>query len=406
MSISNASSQTSANGTRKGLLTKIGMPIAILVVGVAGMLGIKATAQDSEEKKPVDTRPNISYQAVQPIDHTVIISGNGEIKPKESTALSAQVSGEVDSLHPNFVAGGLVKRGDVLFTIEKDAYEAALWQAESELSRAQAALIEEQARADVAQREAKNLPKTKVTDLYLRKPQLLSAQAAVKSAQARLKLAQRDLNDTIVRAPYDALIIMRNIGVGQFVNRGIEVARLNSIETAELVFPVAGFDAVFLPDDIVGANATMHARNPDKTTRKGSITRDLGIVDSATRMSQLVIEINDPYGLINDAEPLKFGTFVDVQFSGITIKNVYKLPQTLVNNRRVWVVDDTNKLRIKNVTVLREEGKYFYIDSGLSPNDKVVMTLPEYPLDGMEVKITNDKNEVVATPTTANSASE
>ncbi len=406
MSISNASSQTSANGTRKGLLTKIGMPIAILVIGVAGMLGIKATAQDSEEKKPVDTRPNISYQAVQPIDHTVIISGNGEIKPKESTALSAQVSGEVDSLHPNFVAGGLVKRGDVLFTIEKDAYEAALWQAESELSRAQAALIEEQARADVAQREAKNLPKTKVTDLYLRKPQLLSAQAAVKSAQARLKLAQRDLNDTIVRAPYDALIIMRNIGVGQFVNRGIEVARLNSIETAELVFPVAGFDAVFLPDDIVGANATMHARNPDKTTRKGSITRDLGIVDSATRMSQLVIEINDPYGLINDAEPLKFGTFVDVQFSGITIKNVYKLPQTLVNNRRVWVVDDTNKLRIKNVTVLREEGKYFYIDSGLSPNDKVVMTLPEYPLDGMEVKITNDKNEVVATPTTANSASE
>lgn len=406
MSISNASSQTSANGTRKGLLTKIGMPIAILVVGVAGMLGIKATAQDSEEKKPVDTRPNISYQAVQPIDHTVIISGNGEIKPKESTALSAQVSGEVDSLHPNFVAGGLVKRGDVLFTIEKDAYEAALWQAESELSRAQAALIEEQARADVAQREAKNLPKTKVTDLYLRKPQLLSAQAAVKSAQARLKLAQRDLNDTIVRAPYDALIIMRNIGVGQFVNRGIEVARLNSIETAELVFPVAGFDAVFLPDDIVGANVTMHARNPDKTTRKGSITRDLGIVDSATRMSQLVVEINDPYGLINDAEPLKFGTFVDVQFSGITIKNVYKLPQTLVNNRRVWVVDDTNKLRIKNVTVLREEGKYFYIDSGLSPNDKVVMTLPEYPLDGMEVKITNDKNEVVATPTTANSASE
>lgn len=406
MSISNASSQTSANGTRKGLLTKIGMPIAILVVGVAGMLGIKATAQDSEEKKPVDTRPNISYQAVQPIDHTVIISGNGEIKPKESTALSAQVSGEVDSLHPNFVAGGLVKRGDVLFTIEKDAYEAALWQAESELSRAQAALIEEQARADVAQREAKNLPKTKVTDLYLRKPQLLSAQAAVKSAQARLKLAQRDLNDTTVRAPYDALIIMRNIGVGQFVNRGIEVARLNSIETAELVFPVAGFDAVFLPDDIVGANATMHARNPDKTTRKGSITRDLGIVDSATRMSQLVVEINDPYGLINDAEPLKFGTFVDVQFSGITIKNVYKLPQTLVNNRRVWVVDDTNKLRIKNVTVLREEGKYFYIDSGLSPNDKVVMTLPEYPLDGMEVKITNDKNEVVATPTTANSASE
>ena len=85
MSISNASSQSSANGTRKGLLIKIGMPIAILVVGMAGMLGIKATAQDSEEKKPVDTRPNISYQEIQPTNHTVMITGNGEIKQKNLT---------------------------------------------------------------------------------------------------------------------------------------------------------------------------------------------------------------------------------------------------------------------------------------------------------------------------------
>eukprot|EP00581_Thalassiosira_minuscula_P037650 CAMPEP_0184456798 /NCGR_PEP_ID=MMETSP0740-20130409/28016_1 /TAXON_ID=385413 /ORGANISM="Thalassiosira miniscula, Strain CCMP1093" /LENGTH=51 /DNA_ID=CAMNT_0026829027 /DNA_START=18 /DNA_END=169 /DNA_ORIENTATION=+ len=50
--------------------------------------------------------------------------------------LSAQVSGEVVSWNPKFVAGGLVKRGEVLFSVEKDTYEAALWQAEAELSQA------------------------------------------------------------------------------------------------------------------------------------------------------------------------------------------------------------------------------------------------------------------------------
>jgi RND family efflux transporter MFP subunit len=381
-----------AKTSRKQQLVKIGLPILIILLGTAGMAGIKASAQDKAEKKPVDTRPNISYLAIQPIDHQVVISGNGEIHPKESTALSAQVSGEVVSLHPNFVAGGQVKRGDVLFTIEPDAYEAAVLQAEAEVQRAQAALIEEQARSNVAKREAKNLPAASVTDLYLRKPQLLSAQAALKSAQSRLKIAQRDLADTTVRAPYDALVVSRNVGAGQFVNRGVTVAQINNIETAELVFPVAGFDAMFLPDNIIGVNATLHTRNIDKMQRKGSITRDMGVIDSATRMTQLVVEINDPYGLVSQAKPLKFGTYVDVEFKGKTITDVFKLPQTLVTNRKVWVVDQDNK--------------YFYIDSGLEANDKVVMTLPEYPLDGMEVRINNPADAVVATPASSDSDSE
>ena len=362
-------------------------PFVALIVGVVGFMGINAIAKDPEKKEVIDTRPTVQVEPVIANDHQVIINSYGEVKPLENTQLSAQVSGEVLSWHPNFVAGGIVARGETLFTIEKDNYEAAVLVAEAELARAQAGLIEEQAQAQVAEDEAKRFPSKARTDLFLRKPQVLSAQASVKSAQAALKRAQRDLDNCDVTAPYDALVISRNIGVGQFVTMGSQVAELNNIETAEVIIPIAGFDSVFLPERIKGITATIIQKGLNSFTREGVIDRDLGIVDNATRMSSLVVRIEDPYGLKNIQPAIKFGSYVQVNFAGAMLNNIYRLPQALVNNQTVWVVNENQELEPRKVTVIREEGEYFYISSGLNADDKLVITLPEYPQKGMQVKI-------------------
>ncbi|MDN3391552.1 efflux RND transporter periplasmic adaptor subunit [Pseudoalteromonas sp. APC 3691] len=362
-------------------------PFVALIVGVVGFMGINAIAQEPEKKEVIDTRPTVQVEPVIANDHQVIINSYGEVKPLENTQLSAQVSGEVLSWHPNFVAGGIVARGETLFTIEKDNYEAAVLVAEAELARAQAGLIEEQAQAQVAEDEAKRFPSKARTDLFLRKPQVLSAQASVKSAQAALKRAQRDLDNCEVTAPYDALVISRNIGVGQFVTMGSQVAELNNIETAEVIIPIAGFDSVFLPERIKGITATIIQKGLNSFTREGVIDRDLGIVDNATRMSSLVVRIEDPYGLKNIQPAIKFGSYVQVNFAGAMLNNIYRLPQALVNNQTVWVVNENQELEPRKVTVIREEGEYFYISSGLNADDKLVITLPEYPQKGMQVKI-------------------
>jgi RND family efflux transporter MFP subunit len=362
-------------------------PFVALVVGVVGFMGINAIAQEPEKKEVIDTRPTVQVEPVAANDHQVIINSYGEVKPLESTQLSAQVSGEVLSWHPNFVAGGIVARGETLFTIEKDNYEAAVLVAEAEIARAQAGLIEEQAQAQVAADEAKRFPSKARTDLFLRKPQVLSAQASVKSAQAALKRAQRDLDNCEVTAPYDALVISRNVGVGQFVTMGSQVAELNNIETAEVIIPIAGFDSVFLPERIKGITATIIQKGLNSFTREGVIDRDLGIVDNATRMSSLVVRIEDPYGLKNIQPAIKFGSYVQVNFAGAMLNNIYRLPQALVNNQTVWVVNENQELEPRKVTVIREEGEYFYISSGLNADDKLVITLPEYPQKGMQVKI-------------------
>ena len=362
-------------------------PFVALTLGVVGFAAINAIAKESDKKEVIDTRPTVQVEAVSANNHQVIINSYGEVQPLENTQLSAQVSGEVVSWHPSFVAGGVVGRGEILFTIEKDNYEAAVLQAEAELARAQAMLIEEQAQAKVAEDEAKRFPNKARTDLFLRKPQVLSAQASVKSAQAALKRAQRDLDNCEVSAPYDALVVSRNVGVGQFVTMGAQVAELNNIETAEVIIPIAGFDSVFLPERVKGVTATVVKTGFNGFTRQAVIDRDLGIVDNATRMSSLVVRIEDPYGLTNQQPAIKFGTYVQVNFAGTMLNNIYRLPQELVNNQTVWVVNDEQQLEPRKVKVIREEGEYFYISDGLEANDKLVTTLPEYPQKGMAVKI-------------------
>ena len=371
--------------------------LAIVISGI-----ISATANIDEEKTVRDIRPIISVETLVPINHQVKISGFGELSPLESTVLAAQVSGEVLSWHPNFVAGGVVKRGDVLFTIEPDTYEAEMLRAEAQRSLAEATLVEELARQKVAEGEAKNLPQSQVSDLYLRKPQVLSARAQLKSAEASLRIAKRNLAKTKVKAPYNALIISRDIGTGQFVSPGMRVAKLNNIETAEVIVPIAGFDSPFLKDDIQNNLATITAKGIQNVVREGFISRNLGIIDQNTRMQHIVIRLEDPYGLSSGEPSIQFGSYVEVTFAGKQLNNVFKLPQTLVNNRKVWVVNKDNKLESRRVEVVREEGSYFLISNGLKAQTRLAKNLPEYPQEGMEVKIldqnaANVDNEIEST---------
>ena len=379
---------------------KIALPIVILAAGFAGMTLIASAGDKEEEPEVVDTRPTVTISELQAEDYAVTLNSYGEITPLESTMLAAQVSGEVTSWNQDFVPGGLVRRGEILFSIEKDAYEAALLQAEANLSSAQAQLIQEQAQANVAEREAAGMSKSRVTDLYLRKPQLLSAQAAVKSAEAMLRIAKRDLDNCEVRAPYDALIVSRELGTGDYVTPGTVAATLNNVETAEITFPVAGFDQSFLPVSVTGLDATVTV---DKRTIPAKLHRDLGIVDQSTRMSHLVARIDDPYGVRSGKALIKFGSFANISFNGKTLENVFRIPQELVNNKRIWLVSEDATLQSEIVEIVREQDDFYFV-RGNFDGLQLVTSPPEYPLNGMAVKVIEQSNKLVAAHANSTSA--
>lgn len=358
------------------------------------MKGIEASASDSVITEDVDTRPTVTIEALVPEDVRVQLTSYGEITPLETTNLAAQVSGEVQQWNSKFVSGGLVRRGETLFEIEADAYEAALLMAEANLASAEAQLIQEQAQADVAAREAKTMTNARVTDLYLRKPQVMSAKAALKSAQAQLKIAKRDFENCKVKAPYDALVVSRGISTGDYVTQGTPVAVINNIEYAEVTFPVAGFDRVFLADNTIGSEIAIEVDDIQGATVKGTIHRDTGVIDNNTRMSYFVARIEDPYA-INSSKPIiKFGSYSTIAFEGKTLSDVYRVPQELITNRLLWTLDDEDRLTSQKVTVVREENGDFLIQGDFNAN-KVVMSLPEYPQNGMPVKVIETTTDLV-----------
>jgi RND family efflux transporter MFP subunit len=380
----------------KSIIFKILGFIVIISIAVGLSMGIQATAQDDEVKEEKDTRPTVSIEQLVPLNHDVAISSFGEVQALETTNLAAQVSGEVLNWNPQFVAGGVVKRGDVLFTIEPDTYEAAVLQAEAQVSLAQATLTEELARQKVAQREALNLGDNRVSDLYLRKPQVLSAKAQLKSAEASLRIAKRNLAKTQVTAPYDALVMSREIGSGTYVSPGMKVAALSNIESAEIIVPIAGFDRPFLVDDMQGNEALITTKDSASIQRLGTVSRDLGVLDEATRMLHLVVKVEDPYSLNSNAPALKFGSYVQVSVQGKQLRSVYKVPQSLVNNRKIWLLDENEQLQSHPVEVLREEGSYFFISSDIDADAKLVKELPEYPQNGMQVKVKTPEQALIS----------
>jgi len=366
---------------------KYTLPVVVIILSVISFNIITASEQETIEYVQIDSRPIVNVEEALPTDHQVIIKSYGEVTPLESTLLSSEVSGKIIYWNPKFVAGGLVKNSEILFSIEKDNYEAGVIESEAKLLKAQATLAEELANAKVAEQEANRSPHLKHSDLYLRKPQLLSARADVKSAKALLRRARKELKNCDVKSPYAALVISKKIGLGQYVSAGDEVGVLNNIEFAEVLIPIAGFESNFLPEHLESHNAVVTRKGEQLNQRSATISRGIGLVDSETRMSSLAVLISDPYSLHSTLQPLKFGSYVEVRLKGKILKQVYRLPQRLINNSVVWVVDENNELVSKKVNVIKEDGEFFIIKNGLNQKDKVVVTLPDYPRENMEVKV-------------------
>jgi len=370
------------------------LPIIVIVLGFIIFQLITHFGKPESLPKVIDPRPVVSAQTIKPQRYQVKIQGFGSLEPLEQTSLAPQVSGEVVAWHPQLVEGGIVKRGDILFTLDKTTYEAAYMQAEANVASAEANLTEQKAMAQVARDEAASNPQKQYTDFFLRKPQLQSAEASVKSALASLKIAKRDLDNCKVYAPFDALVVSRDFGLGQYLVAASPVAILSNVERAKLIVPIPSSDAEFLPDQLNGAQATIRIPGSKQTAYAGQIRHAINSVDRATRMTQIFVEVVNPLSQTEAGRSLKFGDYLEVEFAGRLIENVVLLPQDLVNAEGVWLLGEDEKLTKAKVDVIRHEGDRFLIGSGLNESDLVVMTPPEYPSEGMQVRTVKDKDNV------------
>lgn len=367
------------------------IPFIVLLAGVGAMMFFSSLKKPPEEKKVVDLTPIVAVQEVEVLPVNLDVSSFGIVQPKYETEMVAQVSGQIMSLSDNFVRGGFIKKGQILATIDQSDYEAALIEAQANHASAIASLELEKAQGKVAEREWQRIKDTSPSELSLRKPQLAQEMARVKASEAAIKRAKRNLERTKIISPYDAMIASREIGLGSFVGVGSKLGKLLNVSIAHVRLPVADNQLQFLMASGEHAEVILTSDYSGKQQQwRATIARSEGVIDNSSRMNYLVAEIQDPYGLTSGAKPIRYGTYVKANISGIHMKSAVFVPRHLVVADQIAVLDDENKLRYKTVSIVRQQGDKVVISAGLEQGELLITSALDFPVSGMKLALIDD----------------
>ncbi len=318
----------------------------------------------------------------------------GTVQAAHEVELSPRVSGQVLELAPEFVPGGMVRKGTVLLRVDPADFENALLISKSELEQAHASLDIESGRQSLAKKELEMLEGTIQStnrSLVLRQPQIASIRAEVKAAEAAVQRAELNLERTRVLAPFDAQILTRSVNVGSQVSPGDELGRLVGVEEywVSAAVPVRSLRWID-HDGATSSGSLVTLRDPDAwgpdRQRTGTVSRLVGELDDQTRLARVLITVLDPLGVAADVPPLILGSLIDVEIEGRPIKDVVRLPRDyLRDGDTVWVMED-NQLRIHNTDVLFRDAQFVYIREGLGDGDDVITTTLATVADGVNLR--------------------
>ena len=377
-------------------------PVALVAASTVIAVLLILSRPEAEIEPARQIVPTVDVAEVVLQDLRIPVQAQGTVTPHRDTTLVAEVAGKIIDVSPSFNSGGFVPAGDTVVRIDDSDYQAAMLRARAEVESAEAILAQEKGRSQVAQREWEKLENRgqrsdEARDLYLRKPQLEEAEARLLSAQANLRKAEEDLKRTVIRAPYDALVQSKQSDLGKYVTPGTPVARIFSVDFAEvrLAIPQGKLGYLELPG--VAGFAADDAPAVDLYTDVGGVVthwtarldRTEAALDERSRVLFAVARVDDPYSLnTGDAEPLRVGTFVKANILGREMKDLAVIPRYVVRaGNHVWVVDEQRTLRNREVTMLQTGRNEVYVTSGLQHGDLVALTLVEDALPGMKVEI-------------------
>ena len=373
------------------------LPFLVLLIGIAAML-LLAKSRPTPKKHARQTKGAlVRIITASTENRRADIHATGTVQPRQQIAIIAQVGGQVTRLSPQCVAGGFIKKGDLLFAIDDADYRLAEAQAAASVARAEADLATAQGKAEIARKEWQQFGgmTAAVNPLVLHQPQLKTAEANLAAAKAALAKAELNLTRTEVRAPFNCLVLSEELDLGLTVRVGSPVAKIVGTDQAEVIVPLSMAE---LPWCVIprnkkdsGSPATITAAiGSNQYHWQGSVLRSLGEIDPKGRMARLAIRVDDPYRLKsgnNSPLDLTMGMFVDVTIHGHPLNNVIALPRKAIRpDSMVWLMDNEQKLRLRPIRVARFTDDEALINEGLSPGDKVVLTTLNGAADGMALR--------------------
>ncbi|MEI9964586.1 MAG: efflux RND transporter periplasmic adaptor subunit [Caulobacteraceae bacterium] len=314
----------------------------------------------------------------------------GQFEAVQTVQVRPRVSGYLVGIH--FRDGQLVKRGDVLFTIDPAPAQAALDQARAQAARSQATLVN--AQAELARDQVL------VASQAVSREEYESRQAAVRTAEADLKASQAtvrsqalNLNFTRIVAPISGRISDRRVDIGNAVVADTTV--LTTIVSVDPIhFSFEGSESLYLKYQRERLGMPHRGQPGDPVRIRLSDEPDyrwngrIDFMDNAIDQSSGAIRgravVANPNGFLTP------GMFGHMQMQGSHPYLGLLVPDTAVatqgGDRIAYVVGPDGAVAGRTVTLGPLSGGLRVIRSGLTANDMVVVDGQQRLLPGLKVK--------------------
>ncbi len=394
-------------------LKKLIVPIVIVLLAAFATRALVKSRPEVETRESTTLAPLVRVTEVSRQDLTFNVSAQGTVLPRTETTLVAQVAGEIISISRNFETGGFFKKGEVLVTLDPRDYKVAVRRTRAQVAQAELALVQQEAEAEVAIEEWSELGEEgDPSALVMRQPQLAQARAGLEATKAELEKAELDLERAKFRAPFDGRVRSKRVGRGQFLTKGAVLATIHAIDYAEIRLPIPGDQLSYLDLPFTYRDAQRNAEGPktqlwasfgrDRHSWPGRIVRTEGELDSRSRMMNLVARVDDPYGAGGDPDrpPLAVGQFVEAEIEGRSVTDLIVLPRSSLRPTgdayQVLVIDDDQRIRFRDVQVLRLQGEEAVIGQGLEGGERVCVSPLDVATEGMRVRTIDTANATEA----------
>lgn len=375
-----------------------GRTLGLLVVALPVLAGCG-------EKNAYVPPPPPKVVVAQPLQQDVPLYAEltGNTKAFNEVKLEARVQGFLEQI--KYVDGAAVKKGDLLFVIQQSTYQAQLDQAKATLEANKAsqanAQVEYSRQSTLGQQQFAS--QSRVDDA---KTKLAETSAAVLGAQANLEVANINLGYTEVTAPFDGIASRHLVSVGALVGYAgpTELASVVQIDPIYVYFEVS---------------ETVVQRVKEALSRLGKTMRDVHDVPV-----EIGLQIEEGYphkGVIDYIAPQ-----IDASTGTLQVRGIFEnkdaallpgmfarvrvpirrpapallVPDTAIGTsqlgRYVLVVNKDNVVEQRTVTIGQVDKGLRVIESGLKPDDLVVIDGVQRAIPGNKVDPDKQKMTVPA----------
>ena len=334
--------------------------------------------------------PEYAVIAAQTTTANLTNSYPATIKGKQDVEIRPMVSGFITKLHVD--EGSIVKKGQVLFTIDQVQYRAAVETAKASVATAKAALQTQ----ELTTQNNRELNKRGIVSDYqlsTSENQLAQAKAALAQAEAALVNAERNLQYTEVTSPSDGIVGEVPYRIGSLVSASMATPLTTVADNSEMFAYFSMTERQLLQmireggsyKEILAKMPKIRLQLIDGTlyADSGRVETISGVIDPTTGSVSMRALFPNAHNV------LRSNSTGNVIFPNV-LTDVILVPQSatteIQDKKFVFVVQADNTVKNTEIQVYTlNDGQNYYVTGGLKAGDKIVMEGVQSLKDGQAI---------------------